>query len=285
MWFSLSLSTAILVSVADALSKKLLKTHTSVAVALIRPGWSSLFLLALLPWAIGPSDPASYWKPVLIAMPLEIAAALAFNRALQIAPLSLVIPYMAFTPVFLILGSRVFLGEHISPMGGSGIGFVTLGALLLQAPTLEAGRANWKKLIPLEKGPLLMLLVAFIFAITAGLAKKALSASSPLYFCGTYFPLIAVGLIPFYGASGGRIKTLFDRPKFFLLLGGLDAAALVCQFIAFQMAEIAYVVALKRLSLLLSVAWGWMFFQEEKSWTRLVGAGLMALGAGLIAFR
>jgi drug/metabolite transporter (DMT)-like permease len=134
MWLALSLSTAILVSFADALSKKLLKTHESVAVALIRPGWSSLFLMATLPWALGPAEPWSYWKPVLFALPLEVVAALAFNRALQIAPLSLVIPYMAFTPVFLILGSRFFLGEHISAHGGLGIAFVAFGAIFWNNP-------------------------------------------------------------------------------------------------------------------------------------------------------
>src|SRR5436190_19685361 len=113
MWFALSLSTAIMVSIADALSKKLLETHRSEAVALIRPGWASLFLLALLPWSLGPSEPWRYWGPVLTAMPLEIAAALAFNKALQISPLSLAMPYLAFTPVFLVLGSRFFLGEKI----------------------------------------------------------------------------------------------------------------------------------------------------------------------------
>jgi uncharacterized membrane protein len=48
-------------------------------------------------------------------------------------------------------------------------------------------------------------------------------------------------------------------------------------------APAAYVIAIKRLSLLLSVLYGWLFFQEKNLGTRLFGAGIMALGAILIA--
>src|SRR4051794_36819487 len=113
MWFALSLLTAVLVSVADSLGKKILQTQRPETVALIRPAWASVFLLALLPWAIPPLRAGNFWIPIAMAVPLEIAAALAFNKALQMAPISLVIPYMAFTPVFLIIGGRLFLGEHI----------------------------------------------------------------------------------------------------------------------------------------------------------------------------
>src|ERR1041385_5691323 len=126
MWFFLSISTAVLVSVADAISKKILQTNRFEVVALIRCGWSSLFLLALLPWSTGPSHPSQFWGWVAMGIPLEVAAALVFNRALQMAPLSLVIPYLAFTPVFLVLGGWVFLGERISVSGGGGIGLVAL---------------------------------------------------------------------------------------------------------------------------------------------------------------
>lgn len=285
MWFTLCLSTALFVSIADAMAKKFLESRTPATVALIRSAWSSLFLLCGLFLTTPPSSPLRFWILVLAGIPLEVTAALAFNNALQIAPLSLMIPYMAFTPVFLLIGGWIFLGEHISLTGGLGIACVAGGAALLQAPLVEAGTSHFQRLIPREKAPALMLLVAFIYAVTSILARRALTFSTPQYFCGVYFPLIAVGLLPFQLRSGDGLKKLIDRPHIFIWVGSLDAAALIAQFLAFQMAQVAYVMALKRLSLLLSVLWGWFFFHEQKSWIRLAGAILMALGAGLIALR
>eukprot|EP00882_Tetradesmus_deserticola_P014836 GHRQ01015787.1.p1 GENE.GHRQ01015787.1~~GHRQ01015787.1.p1 ORF type:complete len:143 (+),score=23.27 GHRQ01015787.1:662-1090(+) len=45
-------------------------------------------------------------------------ARLLYQRALSIAPLSLTVPYLAFTPAFVVLISPLFLvGEAASPMG------------------------------------------------------------------------------------------------------------------------------------------------------------------------
>jgi drug/metabolite transporter (DMT)-like permease len=51
--------------------------------------------------------------PVLVLdCTLVAASALLYYRALQIAPLSLTIPFLAFTPAFLLLTSHLLLREH-----------------------------------------------------------------------------------------------------------------------------------------------------------------------------
>lgn len=272
MWFPLSLITALIVGCSDAIAKKTMEKTRPQTMALVRPGWAIFFLI---PFALGAQRPVSlweFWEPVLYAIPLEVVASLVFHHALKSSPLSTTIPYMAFTPVFVLLTGWFFLGEIISFQGAMGIACVTMGALALQPPSLsKAG-----------KGALLILLVALIYSVTAVLAKKAMVASSPVYFGAVYYTLLAVCLIPFQTGSPQWGKEFFARPTLFALIGLLEAAALVLQFTAFQSGNVAYVIAIKRLSLLLSVFFGWIIFREKHFLWRILAAGLMATGAVLI---
>jgi uncharacterized membrane protein len=70
----------------------------------------------------------------------------------------------------------------------------------------------------------------------------------------------------------------------FIAIGLCEALSFLIQFHAFWYVEIAYVVAIKRLSLLLSIIYGRVFFQEKQNHIQLSGAALMILGAILISF-
>jgi len=50
------------------------------------------------------------------------------------------------------------------------------------------------------------------------------------------------------------------------------------------MAKAAYMIAIKRLSVLFGVLYGGMWFQERRIGIRLAGAGLMVSGAVVILF-
>ena len=107
----------------------------------------------------------------------------------------------------------------------------------------------------------MMLLVAFIFSITTIFAKKALRVSSPVRWVTIYYFLMAVGYFAFL-PKGQRAKSLFTSPKLFLTIGLLESTCLVIQSSAMLMVEAAYVIAIKRLSLLFSVFYGWLFFKK-----------------------
>ena len=52
-----------------------------------------------------------------------------------------------------------------------------------------------------------------------------------------------------------------------------------------ELAPAAYLVAVKRLSLLLSVLLGGLWLKERPFLPRIIGAGLMCAGVGLIALK
>jgi len=257
---SLMLGTAFCVGTADALAKKGLQTNRVETIAFVRPGWGAFFLLPLLFFARQPAFPWPFWKTILISAPFDVAAGLLLHRALQSSQISLTIPYLAFTPVFLTVLPWFLLRESPTVIGTLGILCVAAGAFLLQAQTISFKDLIRGKFIPKEKGPLLMLLVALFFAITSTLVKKAILYSSPFYFAPVYYALIAVGLVPFQWKSSRWAQELVSQPKLFAAIGLLEALAAVLQFQAFAHANVAYVISIKRLSLLFSVFYGWLFF-------------------------
>ncbi len=283
MWLILSFGSAVMAGASDAFAKKALQTNRFETVAWAKPGWGLLFMLPVFLMAAAPHDPRGFWINVAIALPMELLAAMMYNRSVQLAPLSLSIPYLAFTPAFLVILEWIFLSIQPSLQGIAGILLVSAGAFLLQMETISWGHFRAQKIFPREKGPLLMLAVAFIFSVTTIFASNALKASSPMYFSSVYFALIALGLSPLQFRVENGWKKIFSQPKTLIPLGLAEASGFFMQFIAMQTANAAYVIAIKRLSLLISVVYGALFFKEEHLGARLLGAAIMALGAMLIA--
>ena len=276
MWLLLSLGTAFCAGTSDALAKKAVQTERVVLVSWVRAAWGTFFLLPCLLFAGSPSDPATFWKAVALAIPLELAAAFSYQTALSVSPLSICVPFLAFTPVFLLVTGWVFLGERPTALGATGVTLVAAGAFMLH---LRRGQGKGTL-----KGPLLMLFVALLYAITSVLAKKALTASSPLFFCPAYYGAVAVFFLPFQWRSPTWGRDLFKRPALFAGLGLADAAAFLLQFHALLYAEVAYTLAIKRLSLLIAVVYGRFLFGERDLAARIAGGALMVAGAALIAF-
>lgn len=129
-----------------------------------------------------------------------------------------------------------------------------------------------------------MMIVALLYAITSVFAKKALLVSSPLFFSAAYYPFIALGVLPFSFSSlrGGRV--LFTGLPPLIAIGLCEAASFVIQFHAFLHVEVAYVIAIKRLSLLLALLYGRVFFDEKLKPAGIMGGVLMVVGAGLVTF-
>jgi hypothetical protein len=112
------------------------------------------------------------------SLPLELLAMWLYMQAIRESPLSLTLPYLAFTPVFNTLTGYLILGETVSWTGFSGILLVVLGAWLLNLEAAQNG-AGLNLLAPFraitrERGSRLMLMVAAIYSLTSVTSKGAL---------------------------------------------------------------------------------------------------------------
>jgi drug/metabolite transporter (DMT)-like permease len=279
-----SLISAFTLATADALTKKYFSHRSSYEMGLIR-------LLATVPWLMAAMCFIPWVKPDMVffismacALPLEVLAYASYMRAIKVSPLSLSLPFMAFTPMFIILTGWLILGETVSWPGLAGIALITGGAYCLNFSRISSGLLAPFKSILTEEGSRLMLLVAALYSVTAALGKLAIEHSNPYTFGVTYqlafTLLIALGL-PFMPQTS--LKSLVHRPFMGLTLGTVVFISEISHWIAISQTQAAYMIALKRTSILFAVLYGAWLFKEEHIRERLLGALIMLIGVVCIA--
>ncbi len=117
MWFLLSLLCALSLSVSDLLSKIALKYADIYLVSWAKVSFAFLFLRAGLFFVPIPSINTRFWTICLILFPFEVLALLLYMKAIQVSPLSLTVPFLALSPIFLIFTSYFMLNEKLDGLG------------------------------------------------------------------------------------------------------------------------------------------------------------------------
>ncbi|MCF7983508.1 MAG: EamA family transporter [Thiohalocapsa sp.] len=299
-WLPLALLCAFALASADAATKAWLGDYSARELALIRFSLSAVLLLPLLGGLPSPMTlPAQFWGWMLLMWPLEIAAMLLYMAAIRDHPLSLTVPFLAFTPVFVVGIAYLLLGEQVSAQGLVGIVLVVVGAWLL-----NVGRArlrDWRSwarplaAILWEPGSRMMLAVAVIFAFTSTMGKIALEYIPAQQFGAFYFMTLGL-LVPLLFATPGlrrmvpgeprslrrMVERLLRRPAAVLTVAALNALMIVTHFMALALVEVAYMIAVKRTSLLFGILYGALLFREPDMRTRMPAGAVMLAGVAII---
>jgi len=286
LWFPLTLFCAIALASSDALVKKALGAgHDDVLVAWLRLLWALPVILPCYLVFPTPVPGPGFYRAALTALPLELVALILYVKALKLSPLSLTLPFLALTPVFLLVVPTLLLGERLTPAGAGGVALIALGSYTLHLGSLHRGFLEPFRRIAREKGSLCMIVVALIYSVTSTLGKEAISAASPLVFAAFYFPLLALLLTPW---ALYRLRGTTARPAAPGLLratwapGLLYGLMILSHLVALNLVEVAYMISVKRLSLLFGVLYGSFLFGEANPGERLFGTALMVAGVALI---
>ncbi|MGD2083313.1 MAG: DMT family transporter [Chromatiales bacterium] len=287
-WLSLSLLSAFSLATADAATKRWMSQYGTREITLVRfvlPGALLAPLLLLEPL---PALPAAFWYWMAFLLPLEILAMLLYMRAIRGNPLSLTLPYLAFTPVFVVITGWVLLGEQISRSGLAGVLLVVAGAWLLNVR--QGGLADWRSILaPLaavarSPGSRTMLAVAFIYSLTSVAGKGAMRHMPPEQFGPFYFAVLGLVTLVLFGLHRpALVGALWRRPAASLAVGLAMAVMVLTHFLAVQRVEVAYMVAVKRTSLLFGILYGALWFGERGLAVHLLAGSLMVAGVFLIA--
>lgn len=285
MWFLLSILCAISLSTSDAISKAILRNVDEYLVAFIRYAFSFPFLAIFLFFIKIPHLDKVFWEVILILQPLEITAILLYIKAIKISPLSLTIPFLSLTPVFLIFTSFLMLKEVPSLSGAIGIILVAIGAYFLNLKEVKRGIFYPFKAILREKGSLFMIIVAFIYSITSNLGKIAIKHSDPIFFSLFFSFITPIELFPFVVLkSKNKVTSLLNHKISLSLAGFFFALMILFHNLALIQTNVAYMISVKRTNSLFSIIYGYIFFKEEEIKTKILGAVLMLSGVTLIGF-
>ena len=284
-WFILSLIAALGTSVNDAISKCFFSDLTAYEMGLIRFFYAFPYLvigLIVVPWS---EADTTFWTCLAVGLPLELAAFLCYMRAIKVSPLSLTVPFLAFTPAFVILTGYLLLDELLNPYGIIGIILILIGSYVLNLSWVKYEWLAPLRAIFKEQGSWLMLLTSLIYSFTATLGKLAIEHSSPQFFAVTYFlifSLLLFFLFPFI--PGTKIGNLVRRPFPGIMAGLVLAVMIFSHTLAISLIQAAYMLSVKRSSLLFAVLFGAVFFKEKNIKERMLGASIMMTGVCMIGF-
>jgi len=287
-WLPLTLLCAFSLASADAATKAWLQGFSARELTVVRLGITGLLMTPLLadlpPLA---SLPREFWWWLAALVPLELTAMLIYMAAIRDHPLSLTLPYLAFTPVFVIGVAWLILGERVSAQGAAGILLVVAGTWLLNSD--QARREDWRswadplRAVLWEPGPRMMLAVAAIYALTSTLGKGAMRFMQPEEFGAFYFAVLGLAATLVFALPRPRmLLKLARRPLPVLAVGALMGIMAYTHFLAIAQVEVAYMIAVKRLSLLFGILYGTLVFHEPGLRRRLPAGALMVAGVGLI---
>lgn len=240
--------------------------------------WPILFFIEI------PELNRQFWFALFASGALNVAATILFMKAIQYEDLSLTIPMISFTPLFLLVTSPLIIGEIPSIIGLAGVILITIGAYVLNIHKHD--HKNYLapiKSIFKDRGTRLMLLVAFIWSFTSIFDKMGINNSSALFWVVVIHIFLTVTIFPIMWYKNPNFLQVFkNKTKKLAPFGVLNALKLSLQHIALSLALVPYVVSIKRMSILFSVLIGYFFFKDSHIKKRLIGAGIMLTGAVFI---
>lgn len=205
-----------------------------------------------------------------------------FTKALKISDVSIVSPIMAFLPVFVTIPAFVILGESPTILSGLGLVSVGIGSYSLNLNKRRHGYFRPIREITEDKGVQYAVIGLIIASFIPSIDKIGIQNSDPFtwvlfqHFGSSIFLFIVIIII------GYKSKISNNELKIILLLGISNALIWVFQSHAYQLTQVSYVQAVKRVSILFSVIIGSYYFEEDNLRDRLFGTVLILLGIILI---
>ena len=290
LWLALASGTALCEALKDATGKQALKSLDEYSVLFGFTSCGALLMAALMLATGGiPTLGPDFGLALLIGGGLNILAFTLYTKAIKVADLSLTVPLVTLTPLFLLVTSPIIVGEWPTRLDAIGVLLLIVGSYMLNLKVSEGFTLAPLQALMTNPGSRMMLGVAFLWSITSNFDKVGTLNSSSLFWGMSLFSTIAVGMVPlviqrtWHQGNGLAIEELRSQAPFVILAGVFNAIGISLQFVALTMAPVAQVVAVKRMSALISVGFGYALFGETGLRERLLGAAIMVSGVAIMA--
>lgn len=212
------------------------------------------------------------------------ASWLCYFRALKLGNVNKVVPIDKSSTVLTMLLAMLFLGERVTLLKVVCMALIAAGTYLMieRKPVAEGEKESKAKTC----GWLAYALLSAVFAsLTAILGKVGIQGVESNL--GTAIRTIVVlamawGIV-LAGKKQRQIKQIDVRSWLFLGLSGLATGlSWLCYYRALQDGPASVVVPIDKLSILVTVAFAWLFFYEKLSKKALLGLVLMVAGTLLL---
>ncbi|WP_293330744.1 EamA family transporter [Microcoleus sp. CAWBG58] len=286
-WLIFGILTAFFEAVKDVFSKQNLKKNDEYVVAWSLAFFSALFLVPFLFFIkipqLNPQLNPLFWIALLIGGSINAVTAILYIKAIKLSDLSLTVPLVALTPLFMLLTSPLIVGEYPNFFDCIGIFLIVTGSYLLNIKEKSQGYLAPFKALLHEPGPKLMLIVAFLWSITSNFDKIGVQNSSPIFWLFSLFTAMSVLLLPvLLHKTPNPSRKIIQQLPLLATMGFVNALGVVFQMQALTMTLVVQVIAVKRTSVLMGVLFGHFIFKEKDIQQRLLGSAIMILGVFFI---
>lgn len=279
---------AILNPIADA-SRNIFSKKASLKIDPLIISWSNnvipLIFFTIPIFFIETKLSVEFFQSLFISGIINIIAVILYHRAISKSDISLVIPMLSFTPLFLLITSPIIVNEFPNVYGIIGIVFIVFGSYLLNVNLKKQNVLEPIKALFKNEGTRLMLIVAFIWSISANYDKRAIQVSSVFQYLFFFnvFVFIGVSIILFLRKKI-NLNSIKSEKKNLFFLSVFTALGYLFQMTSITLTIVSNVIALKRTSVMISVILGYFFLNEKHIRERLLGSFIMFIGVLIIIF-
>jgi len=269
-------------------------------------GGGALLLAVSLLWnppqvADWVSWPGGLAWPLVATALLNIIILFGNVRALKYGDASLIQPIGATQPLLVLVPSMLILGETPNRWGYTGLALLALGTYFINFGEEVKGwecpawlrwmgrraryMAPWQMLLK-NRGVKIALVVAACGAVSVNFDKLTTARADSfifppaliLLFCGV------VGLVKTV-ATNEWLKVTREHRANLISNPFIYAVTLIGFWLAFKYGNAAYVGALKRFNVPVTLFLAWLILREQNVKKRWPGAALMAIGAALLSIK
>lgn len=283
--FLLAFGTAVSEALKDITSKYNLRHIDEYTAAFSLHLIQSLFLAPIVIY-LGPEEISSRFLGALLASSiLQLTVILLYFKAIKRSELSVTVPLITLTPLFMLITSPIMIGEFPNALGIAGIVLIVAGTYI---SNLNSNQKNvFAPFVSLVKneGSRYLLIVAFIWSITANIDKIGVEETSPVFWAFTKDFLILFYLIPILAVKSRKpFRQINNRKIGLLLVGFFKSASVLAQMYAIQFILVAYVISIKRASSIFIILFAFFYLNEKHNFkNRMIGITAILTGLFVIA--
>jgi drug/metabolite transporter (DMT)-like permease len=286
LWFLFSIACAVFYGGHSALVKHVMDRVHFFLITWACACFSMPIFFAVLYVQGLPDIQSGFMTYFLVSLVINFLTWPLFVLAIREADISLVMPLLAFTPVFILGVEWVLRSRFPGAAGLSGIALIVSGAYVLNLGSIRQGIFAPIRALMNNSGALYMLGVSVLWSVSATIEYFTVTHSSPYFYPTLLNGSLAILFTPFlYVFMNEPMKTVGRKGNWIWLLGvgSFWALMIIFQMMALDVTDLVnYVISIKRAGMIVSVLIGWLCFSEKHILFRMIGAVLMLIGVFFI---
>lgn len=203
-------------------------------------------------------------------------------RSYELGDMSMVYPITRSSPLFVALMGFVFLGEKVSFPAVISIAAIVIGVFVLNQRDLsfKGFFSSWSHVN--RKAVFAALMTALFSASYSVVDKKGAQEISPVLFFYLFFALsgLLFGVYLFFykkRLEGYWNSTIKDKGSI-LVACLLEFSSYILILYAFRMAKVAYVIAVRQISVVFGALFGVLMLKERYGFSRIIGSLIIFAG-------